>query len=109
MSQAVLITGASSGFGAMSARALGDAGNIVYASMRDTGGRNAAAVATVNAHATQHGVDLRSIQLDGQSQESAVAAVQQIVAEQGRLVSMSARLAKTSMTTELPLVWSARR
>lgn len=41
MSQVILITGACSGFGAMSARALADAGHIVYASMRDSAGRNA--------------------------------------------------------------------
>jgi NAD(P)-dependent dehydrogenase (short-subunit alcohol dehydrogenase family) len=41
MQRVILITGASSGFGAMSARALADAGHVVYASMRDTAGRNA--------------------------------------------------------------------
>ncbi len=41
MSQIIVITGASSGFGAMSARALADAGHTVYASMRETDGRNA--------------------------------------------------------------------
>ena len=41
MQQVILVTGASSGFGAMSARALADAGHVVYASMRETAGRNA--------------------------------------------------------------------
>lgn len=45
--QAVLITGASSGFGALAARAPADAGHIVYASMRATTGRNAPQAADV--------------------------------------------------------------
>ena len=38
----ILVTGASSGFGRLTAEALAKAGNTVYASMRDTDGRNAA-------------------------------------------------------------------
>jgi NAD(P)-dependent dehydrogenase (short-subunit alcohol dehydrogenase family) len=37
----IVITGASSGFGALTARALAKAGHTVYASMRDTTGQNA--------------------------------------------------------------------
>ena len=37
----ILITGASSGFGRLTAEALAKAGNTVYASMRDIAGRNA--------------------------------------------------------------------
>ncbi len=75
--------GASSGFGAMTARALADAGHTVYASMRDTGNGKAPAVEAVNTYAKEHGVDLRAIQLNVLSQESADAAVAQVVAEQG--------------------------
>ncbi|MBS7456909.1 SDR family NAD(P)-dependent oxidoreductase [Coralloluteibacterium stylophorae] len=81
----VLITGASSGFGALGARALAAAGHVVYASMRDTAGRNAPQVEAVARHAREHGVDLRTLELDVQSQASADAAVGRIVAEQGRL------------------------
>jgi NAD(P)-dependent dehydrogenase (short-subunit alcohol dehydrogenase family) len=42
MSKTILISGASSGFGALTARALADAGHTVYAGMRDVAGRNAA-------------------------------------------------------------------
>ncbi|MDH0863968.1 SDR family NAD(P)-dependent oxidoreductase [Mitsuaria sp. GD03876] len=83
--QVILVTGASSGFGAMSARALAEAGHVVYASMRATQGRNAPQVAAVQAHAAEHGVQLHALELDVQSQDSADAAIARIVAEQGRL------------------------
>ncbi|MEU4475550.1 SDR family oxidoreductase [Micromonospora sp. NPDC023888] len=81
----VLITGASSGFGALTAQALARAGHTVYASMRATTGRNAAAVSATAAFARDNNVDLRTIELDVQSQESADAAVAEIVAEHGVL------------------------
>jgi NAD(P)-dependent dehydrogenase (short-subunit alcohol dehydrogenase family) len=85
MQQIIVITGASSGFGRLSANALAKAGHIVYASMRDTKGRNAAQVADVKKYAIDNKVDLRAIELDVGSQASADAAITQIVAEQGRL------------------------
>jgi NADP-dependent 3-hydroxy acid dehydrogenase YdfG len=47
MKQAILITEASSGFGALAARALSHAGHVVYASMRDTQGHHAPQVKAV--------------------------------------------------------------
>ncbi|RDS83521.1 SDR family NAD(P)-dependent oxidoreductase [Dyella monticola] len=85
MKQVILVTGASSGFGAMSARALADAGHIVYATMRDTAGRNAPQVAAAREYAAQHKVELHTAELDVQSQDSADAAIAQILAEQGRI------------------------
>jgi NAD(P)-dependent dehydrogenase (short-subunit alcohol dehydrogenase family) len=85
MKQVIVITGASSGFGRLSANALANAGHTVYASMRDTAGRNAAQVADVEKYARDYSVDLRAIELDVGSQSSADAAVAKIIAEQGRI------------------------
>ncbi len=85
MKQVIIITGASSGFGRLSANSLAKAGHTVYASMRGTTGRNAAQVADVEKYASDNRIDLRAIELDVGSQESADAAIARVVAEQGRL------------------------
>jgi NAD(P)-dependent dehydrogenase (short-subunit alcohol dehydrogenase family) len=85
MKQVIIITGASSGFGRLSANALAKAGHTVYASMRGTTGRNAAQVADVEKFAKDNSVDLRAIELDVGSEESVDAAIARVVAEQGRL------------------------
>ncbi|MFI7407580.1 SDR family oxidoreductase [Streptomyces sp. NPDC049627] len=85
MPYVALVTGASSGFGALTARALADAGHIVYAGIRQTTGRNAPAVADARAYADRNGVALRTVELDVSRQESVDAAVAQITAEAGRI------------------------
>jgi len=85
MKYVIVITGASSGFGALAARALADAGHIVYASMRETAGRNAPQVAEAARYATEHKVDLRTIEMDVASDTSVQSAVDAIVARDGRL------------------------
>jgi NAD(P)-dependent dehydrogenase (short-subunit alcohol dehydrogenase family) len=85
MKQVIVITGASSGFGRLTANALAKAGHTVYASMRETTGRNAAVVADVEKFARDNKVDLRALELDVGSQDSADVAIAKIVAEQGQL------------------------
>src|SRR5258708_295478 len=81
----IVITGASSGFGALTARALAKAGHTVYASMRDTTGQNARQVEEAKRFTKDNKVDLRSIELDVTSQASVDAAIQKIVGENKRL------------------------
>lgn len=85
MSLIALVTGASSGFGRMIARDLAGAGHTAYASMRGTTEKNADKVAENAAHARENSVDLRSIELDVQDEASIDRAVQQIIAEHGRI------------------------
>jgi len=85
MKNVIVITGASSGFGALSARALAKAGHTVYASMRDTTGRNASQVEAAKQFSQENNVDLRTVELDVLSEESTNAAIQQIVKENDRL------------------------
>jgi NAD(P)-dependent dehydrogenase (short-subunit alcohol dehydrogenase family) len=81
----ILITGAGSGIGKLSAQALALAGHTVYATMRDIAGRNAARAAAARDWAQRHGADLRPLELDVLSQPSIDAAVAAVVTEQGRL------------------------
>jgi NAD(P)-dependent dehydrogenase (short-subunit alcohol dehydrogenase family) len=78
----ILITGASSGFGRMSAEALGREGHNVYAGIRDIAQRNAPAAAALGALPSS---DIRPVELDVQLQSSVKAAVERIIAETGRI------------------------
>ena len=85
MSKNIVVTGASSGFGAMAVRALGDAGHRVYAGMRNTSSRNAAAVAELAGYAESRSVDVRALELDVTSQDSVDSAVKEMLAEAGQI------------------------
>jgi NAD(P)-dependent dehydrogenase (short-subunit alcohol dehydrogenase family) len=85
MKNVIVITGASSGFGALTARALAQAGHTVYAGMRETTGRNASQVKEIETYAAAHSLELRAIELDVSSQKSCEAAIQEIITKNGRL------------------------
>jgi len=85
MKKVIVITGASSGFGRLSAEALARAGHVVYASMRATTGRNADTVRAIAEFAERNKVDLRTVELDVQSQQSVDAGIARVMAEAGRI------------------------
>jgi NAD(P)-dependent dehydrogenase (short-subunit alcohol dehydrogenase family) len=85
MKQVIVITGASSGFGALAARALARAGHTVYASMRESAGRNARQVAEAARYAKEHKVDLRTVELDVASDASAKAGIDTVIVDNGHL------------------------
>ncbi|MFI8230972.1 SDR family oxidoreductase [Streptomyces sp. NPDC085900] len=81
----VMVTGASSGFGNLTARALAEAGHIVYAGMRATADRNAPAVAALTEFAKDRGVRVTAVEMDVQEQDSVDAAVDHVMTEHERI------------------------
>ncbi len=80
MARVVLITGCSSGIGMETALAFSRAGDIVYASMRDT-----SKAAGLNAIATKEKLPLTAVTLDVTQPESFAGLVSDIVEKDGRL------------------------
>lgn len=85
MSEIIVISGASSGFGRLSALALARAGHTVYASMREASGRNRRIADEYAEIAAQENLDLGTIEMDVADQTSVNIAIGRIIAEQGRL------------------------
>ena len=85
MSKTVIVTGASSGFGALTVRALADAGHTVYAGMRSIETRNQQAATDAQAYAAKHRVDLRPVEMDVTDQTSVDAAVARMLVMSGRI------------------------
>jgi NAD(P)-dependent dehydrogenase (short-subunit alcohol dehydrogenase family) len=85
MKSVILVTGAGTGIGKLSALALAEAGHVVYASMRDVDGRNRGRADELRAVSAEKGITLIPLELDVLSQDSADAAAAAIVSEQGRI------------------------
>ena len=83
--QVVLVTGASSGIGHAIALALARNGHIVYASMRETEGKNAQRVAQLRQLAKRENIALGTLELDVLSETGCRAAVDAILGKEGRL------------------------
>src|SRR5437764_945434 len=81
----VLITGGSTGFGRLAALTTARSGHRVYASMRDTAGRNRDASAELQRIAQQEGLALFVLELDVTANDSVDSAVARIVAESGQI------------------------
>jgi NAD(P)-dependent dehydrogenase (short-subunit alcohol dehydrogenase family) len=85
MQSIILVTGAGTGIGKLSAQSLAGAGHIVYASMRNIDDRNKSRADELRSWASDKRVRLYPLELDVLSQDSADAAVARILREQGRL------------------------
>ena len=83
--QVVLVTGASTGFGRLTAEAFAARGAMVFAGLREATTRNQAIAHELVALAESAGRDLRVVDLDVTSDASTVGAVDRIVAQTGRL------------------------
>jgi len=81
----VLITGAATGIGNLTARSLAESGHTVFASMRNLSGRNSEHADELLEVAQRENVELKVVELDVLSQESADLAVKTILAESGQL------------------------
>jgi NAD(P)-dependent dehydrogenase (short-subunit alcohol dehydrogenase family) len=84
-SKIVLITGCSSGIGRLVAHTLARKGHTVFASMRDTGGKNAEAAQAMRAWAAAEDAALHVVDLDVTSDASVDQAVQHVLATAGRI------------------------
>ena len=85
MRKIIIVTGAANGIGARTCKALALAGHAVYVAMRETGSRNAHRLQEVEEFTRQHDVEMRAIELDASSEDSADSAIEAIISEHGRL------------------------
>ncbi len=83
--QVIVVTGASSGFGRLTAESLARAVHEVVAGMRDTAGRNAANRAALAELAEREHLSISAVELDVQDQDSVDTAIAAVIADHGRI------------------------
>ena len=84
-SKTIVITGSSSGFGALTAKALAVRGHDVVATMRDSTTRNLAIKTEFETFATQGGHKLQIVDMDVTNDASVASAIAAIVKSHGRI------------------------
>jgi NAD(P)-dependent dehydrogenase (short-subunit alcohol dehydrogenase family) len=85
VSQVVLVTGCSSGFGELIAQTLARAGHRTFATMRSIADRNAAATEKFRALAAAEHLDLDVVEMDVASDASVARGVEEVIAGTGRI------------------------
>ena len=85
MEKVVVVTGASTGFGRLIARTLARSGYRVFATMRDTRGRNAASAGEIEALARREALSLHALEIDVTDEDSVESAIREVVARCGRI------------------------
>src|ERR1700692_3639683 len=83
--QVVLITGSSTGFGRLFAETLARKGHIVFATMRDPGGRNAKNASEIRALAEKDLLPIHVLEMDVTNDASVQKAVDAVVAKAGHI------------------------
>ena len=81
----VLVTGSTTGFGRLTVETLARQGHTVFASMRDTGDRNAGHASELEEFAGRDGLDLRVVEIDTSDDASVERGVNQVADEAGRI------------------------
>jgi NAD(P)-dependent dehydrogenase (short-subunit alcohol dehydrogenase family) len=87
-SKIILITGASTGFGNITAKLLAQQGHTVYATMRDTNGKNKPHKEALIDWAKEQRADIRVVELDVTSDQSVENAKKQILAETNGIIDV---------------------
>jgi NAD(P)-dependent dehydrogenase (short-subunit alcohol dehydrogenase family) len=85
MKNVVLITGCSTGFGRAAAEVLGRRGYTVFATMRDTSGRNAGHREALELLAAEDKLPIQVVEMDVTNDGSVSAATEQILERAGRI------------------------
>lgn len=81
----ILVTGTTSGFGRLTAETLARQGHAVYASMRQSNGKNWAAAQQLVSLAEQEALKLSVVDLDVTDDASVIHAIEDVVKDAGRL------------------------